>query len=168
VAVANHDFIQFLERLSTSRNRRALAELKRSLAFAPGAYWPAYPYVEPFVSGLDGWSREAHYVVAGLFAVHPMVVAERTLARALGDKFRTKGVGSLEARFLALLDSDRDQIGDRLRRAVVLVADRGLDWAQLLRDLVRWFHPLRFVQERWAREFYQVAAATDAAEEEER
>lgn len=159
-------FVHFLLKLAAGRDRKPLAVLKRSLAFPPGTYWPAFPYVEPFVEPEDGWPREAHYVVAGLFAKYPIQIDSRALPRVLGEEHRSNPRSSLEARFLALLDSDRDQLVDRLRRTVVLVAGDGLDWTTLLADLQRWFHPDRFVQRRWALEFYRSAAPDRAVEEE--
>ena len=66
-------FVAHLEQLN-QRDRGALAVLRRSLAFEPGAYPPAYPFVERFVSperhARDA-SRLALYIVAGLYALHP-------------------------------------------------------------------------------------------------
>ena len=64
------DFIEKLQKL----DRRALAILRRSASFAPGAYPAAYPYVEHHV-GAD-WHpqdsrRQALYITAMLFALHP-------------------------------------------------------------------------------------------------
>jgi CRISPR system Cascade subunit CasB len=62
-------FINHLQKLSES-NRGALAHLKRSLSFAPGAYPPAFPHVERFVGAErhadDPW-RQALYLAAGLY-----------------------------------------------------------------------------------------------------
>jgi len=112
------------------------------------------------LSGRKGWKREAHYLVAALYALKDGAHQEgRTLARALREKARESD--SVEKRFLALLDADRDQIAFRLRQAVALV-EGGLDFARLLDDLLGWFSPERRVQARWAREFY----GTEASEEE--
>lgn len=150
-------FLEVLEGLRSGREwTRARAVLRRSLAFDPGGYPPAMPYVEPFLqsAGNEGWRREAHYLVAGLFALKDGEHKEgRTLARALWEAKQARQSDSLEKRFLALLDADRDQIAHRLRQAVGLV-EGGLDFAQLLEDLLHWFDPRRRVQARWAREFY--------------
>ncbi|WP_117237795.1 type I-E CRISPR-associated protein Cse2/CasB [Thermus sediminis] len=145
-------FLEWLERLKAQKAwTPARAALRRSLAFPPGAYPKVMPYVEPFVKE-EGWVREAHYLVAALYALKDGAHQEgRTLARALWEK--AQGSDSVERRFLALLDADRDQIAFRLRQAVALV-EGGLDFVQLLNDLLRWFSPERYVQARWAREFY--------------
>ncbi|MDR7587725.1 MAG: type I-E CRISPR-associated protein Cse2/CasB [Armatimonadota bacterium] len=147
-------FVDWLETLKVQKAwTPARAALRRSLAFDPGAYPPAMPYVEPFVKD-EGWPREAHYLVAALYALKDGDHLDgRTLARALRDAMRARDSGSVEKRFLALLDAGRDQIAYRLRQAVGLV-EGGLDFARLLDDLVYWFRPDRRVQSRWAREFY--------------
>jgi len=148
-------FVEWLERLKAQKAwTLARAALRRSLAFPPGAYPKAMPYVEPFVRE-EGWKREAHYLVAALYALKDGEHQKgRTLARALREKAQESD--SVEKRFLALLDADRDQIAFRLRQAVGLV-EGGLDFAQLLDDLLRWFGPERRVQARWAKEFYGVS-----------
>ena len=165
-------FLEWLEALKGKKAwRPARAALRRSLAFPPGAYPKAMPYVEPFIREVDRKrneqeahyleEREAYYLVAALYALKDGAHQEgRTLARALREKARKSD--SVEKRFLALLDADRDQIAFRLRQAVALV-EGGLDFAQLLDDLVEWFDfkGLR-VRARWAREFY----GTEASEEE--
>ena len=79
-------FITHLQTLAET-NRGALAHLKRSLGFAPGAYPPAFPHVERFVGADrhadDPW-RLALYLAAGLFARHPMHQDGVRLAAALG------------------------------------------------------------------------------------
>ncbi len=165
-------FLEWLEALKGKKAwRPARAALRRSLAFPPGAYPKAMPYVEPFIWEADRErneqearyleEREAYYLVAALYALKDGAHQKgRTLARALREKARKSN--SVEKRFQALLDADRDQIAFRLRQAVALV-EGGLDFAQLLADLVKWFdfEGLR-VRARWAREFY----GTEASEEE--
>ena len=148
-------FLSKLEQLKGQKTwTAARAALRRSLAFAPGTYPPAMPYVEPWVRGEEGWRREAYYLVAALFALKDGEHQPgRTLAQALRQAQKSRDSESLERRFLALLDADRDQIAYRLRQAVGLV-EGGLDFAQLLDDLLFWFHSERRVQARWAREFY--------------
>uniref|UniRef100_A0A7C2FVK9 Type I-E CRISPR-associated protein Cse2/CasB n=1 Tax=Thermus islandicus TaxID=540988 RepID=A0A7C2FVK9_9DEIN len=159
---------RFLEGLKRLQDQKAWtparAALRRSLAFPPGAYPKAMPYVEPFVEG-EGWKREAYYLVAALYALKDGEhQAGRTLAQALREK--AQGSASVEKRFLALLEVDRDQIAFRLRQAVALV-EGGLDFAQLLDDLLRWFSPERPIQARWAREFYSAEASEEEKKEVE-
>ena len=63
-------FIEWLEGLN-EKDTKVRAVLRRSLAFDPGAFVPAYPYVEPFLKGEDNpWRREIFYLVAGIWAAH--------------------------------------------------------------------------------------------------
>ena len=63
---------------------------------------------------------------------------------------------SIEKRFATLLDADLDELRWRLRSALTLVASQGiaLAWPDLLDDLLKWHHPNRPVQTRWARHFW--------------
>jgi len=146
------DFVKHLQKLKSEKAwGRARAALRHSLAFSPGSYPPAMPYVEPFVTK-DRWEREALYLVAALYALKDGDHQEgRTLATALREK-ATKSA-SIEKRFLALLDADRDQIAFRLRHAVTLT-EGGIDFSRLLSDLWQWFRARPRVQAKWARQFY--------------
>ncbi|MFC0708615.1 type I-E CRISPR-associated protein Cse2/CasB [Azorhizophilus paspali] len=151
----------------------AIAALRHSQGFAPGAYPPAYPYVERFVradSHAQDPRRLAFYVVAGLFARHPHP-APRSLAASFGELFEKRrrmsgGGGSIEKRFIALLGADAENLPDYLRQAVSLLAteDLGLDYTALLRDLGFWLNPRLEpevrdrIRQRWARDFYGALA----------
>lgn len=169
----------------TTRDRAGFAELRRSLAFEPGTHAPAFRHVEPFAANLRyDWDRTAYYLVAGLFALverplepgenpPPASPSDRTLGHAIWELYLRRDMPpSIEARFIALLDADDEQLPDRLRQTLSLLRAEGVSvpWAQLLGDLLAWNHPDRYVQRRWARAFYQRTApqpdpsAADAAE----
>ncbi|MFP4146132.1 MAG: type I-E CRISPR-associated protein Cse2/CasB [Halorhodospira sp.] len=154
-------------------DRQARAVLRRSLAAAPGTYTPAFPYVEPFLGELSAHDRQrrAAYLVAGGFALHPLYAEGRDLGAAFQQLSLRRGTGNIESRWITLLDADDDQLPERWRQAVRLLAADGigLDWAQAYRDLSSWGHPDRFVQQRLARSFYRTPseAATSPTQEEE-
>ena len=81
-------FIPWLEALA-ARHPKARADLRRSLAFAPGTYIAAFPYIEPFLLGNpSAWHRQAIYLTAGLWALHhrPSPNTPRlSLAKACAD-----------------------------------------------------------------------------------
>lgn len=165
------NFIAHLESLA-ERDRGALATLRRSLAFAPGAYAPSYPYVERFVAPdrhAKDPSRLALYVVAGLYAMHPRH-ANISLAASFGALMRERESASIEQRFVALLGADAENLPVYLRQVVSLLAsdNRPLDYATLLRDLGIWLNtrvdPDRrdAMRQRWARDFYCAIAASVA------
>jgi CRISPR system Cascade subunit CasB len=160
------DFVAYLMRLRES-NAGALAKLRRSLSFAPGAYWPAIPLVERFVPvecHAQNPRRLALYVIAGLFALHPQT-ASRSLAASFGELMHRRDSSSIEKRFIALLGADAENLPDYLRQVVNLLAadDIGLDYATLLRDLGFWLNPhldpeIRDrIRQRWARDFYRAS-----------
>lgn len=158
-------FVSHLQALAL-RDRGALAALRRSLGFEPGAYPPAYPAVERFAAqGPDSEvRRQALYLTAGLFALHPLHSRGQSLAGALGQAMRRRESASVEKRFVALLAADVDSLPNHLRQTVSLIAADGtaIDYAELLDDLgrllQRWNEEQRDrVRQRWARAFYRAA-----------
>lgn len=158
------------------RDRGALSHLKRSLGFDPGAYWPAYPYVERFVGADkhsdDPW-RQALYLTAGLFALHPAHGENTSLASALGRVARSRKSASIEQRFIALLGAEPESLPTLLRHSVSLLAAEGTrcDYTRLLDDLTRWLdrwspEARDQLRQRWARDFYR-AYEPDAGSAEE-
>lgn len=157
-------FIAYLSGLK-ERDRGPFAQLKRSLGFDPGAYPPAYPYVERFVGpdrhADDPW-RKALYLTAGLFAFHAKQQDGVSFATAFGNLWRARDSASIEQRFIALLGAEPENLPHFLRHAVSLLAadGYGCDFVRLLDDLAHWLSPYAFEQkdrlrQRWARDFYR-------------
>lgn len=154
-----------------SGNRAALAALRRSVGREPGEVVEACRYVDPLLPPwTTGKAEEAFYLVAGLFGWHP---TNRT-GKDLGGSFaelaaaqRAAGLepAGVERRFVALLDADREDLPQHLRHAVSLLRTNGipLDFARLLRDVLSWDHPDRFVRRRWARSFWSRDPGTGEA-----
>ena len=66
----------------------------------------------------------------------------------------------LDRRVERLLDADRQQLPFYLRREVQFVNNESrrfdcIDWPQLLKDLLAWEYPDRYVQRRWARDYFR-------------
>ncbi|MCX7784073.1 MAG: type I-E CRISPR-associated protein Cse2/CasB [Meiothermus sp.] len=176
------NFVAFLRQL----DRRAFAELRRSLREVPGDYVGAIRYVEPFTLGdTPPWVRQMYYLVAGLFAyverpLEPGTSAAQPSAQKPGDNLG-KNLGdsmarlyvlkerspSIEGRFIRLLDADGEQLAGRLRQTIALLKsnDIPVGWEQLLDDLCSWRSDQRSVQHRWARSFYQRVATETPTEE---
>lgn len=161
-------FIDRLENLNAN-DTKVRAVLRRSLAFEPGQYVAAYPYVEPFVKNENNsWRRELHYLVAGLWAMHwwedhsgtPMPIGK---ACAVFDSEKRKAMGtdeqqkltSTEKRFITLLDADGDQLPHRLRQMVALLKEQPIDFGHLLAGLLYWNDDRKRTQNSWARDFYR-------------
>lgn len=167
--MAAKDFIDHLLVLK-ERDKGAMATLRHSLAFSPGTYPRAFPYVERFVAA-DTHERNSRrlalYAVAGLFASHPEQRAQ-SFAAAFSDLMRQRESSSIEQRFVALLGADPDNIVTYLRQAVSLLATegKGFDYAGLLDDLSRWMNPFidpewrDRIRQRWARDFYRSSQNT--------
>lgn len=147
----------------------AMAVLRRSLAFDPGAWPQAYAYVERFVCGenVSRERRQAAYLVAGLFAMHRQHADGVSLGKAFGILAGKRQSGSIEQRFLNLLAADEDLLPDRLRRTLSLLKAEGvgLDYSRLLQDLTYWNTPDRTVQQRWARDFYRSSQESETTQE---
>lgn len=165
--MSDQPFVDYLQRLAQS-NRGALAELRRSLTFTPGTAPRVFPYVEPFIAAdehPDSARRQSHYLVAGLFALHPEH-CEATLAKAMGALYRKQEQSpSIEGRFIALLECDGETLAEPLRHCVTLLRSHGMaiDYQRLLWDLTDWLNPaypdrLDQLRRRWATDFYRVAA----------
>lgn len=155
-------FVSHLEVLAL-RDMGAMARLRRSLAFDPGAFPIVYPYVEPFALDVPTSLRRAMYLGAAMFAVLGGSRRGVPLAEQFGHTVRSRGSASLEARFMALLDADEEQLPHRLRQVVQLLVDSpGVDIAALIDDLRWWNSPDRTVQQRWARQFYRAMQQTQS------
>jgi CRISPR system Cascade subunit CasB len=163
------EYIAWLEDMN-ARDTKVRAVLRRSLAFDPGTHIPAFPYVEPFLKGeVEGWRRQMHYLVAGLWAAHwreGRAGATTPLAKACALHQLARGSASTERRFIHLLDADREQLAHRLRQVVALLNEQPIDFRSLLNDLLYWNRPDKKVQNTWARVFYSTLNPTEINETE--
>jgi CRISPR system Cascade subunit CasB len=148
-------FIEWLEELN-EKDMKVRAVLRRSLAFDPGTFVPAYPYVEPFLKGEGNpWRREMLYLVAGVWAAHWREDQKsRPLRIGQACAEHQKKSASTERRFLALLDADPDQLPHRLRQIMALLREQNIDFNHLLKGLLFWSDER--TQNDWARDFYGV------------
>jgi len=151
-------FIEWLEKVN-EKDTKVRAVLRRSLAFNPGAYVPAYPYVEPFIKEeTNSWRRQVYYLVAGLWAMHwregkrgqPL-----SIGKACGKYQKESGSANTERRFITVLDADSDQVSHRLRQMIALLKDQAVDFEDLLKGLLYWNDDQKRTQNTWARDFYR-------------
>lgn len=151
-------FIEWLEGLNQN-DTKVRAILRRSLAFDPGTFPPAYPFVEPFVRNeSDEWKREMHYLVAGLWAAHwreGYTAVPTTIGKACAAYQAASGSTSTERRFITLLDSSSDELPHRLRQVIALLKDYSIDFEALLTGLVFWNDDRKRTQNGWAQDFYR-------------
>jgi CRISPR system Cascade subunit CasB len=143
-----------------AKESKVRAVLRRSLAFDPGTYPPAYPYVEWLLRDEENtWRREVYYLVAGLWAAH-WREGRAGEAISLGKacallRSGPNGSENIERRFVSLLDADPDQLPHRLRQMLAMVKEYNLDFEALLKGLLFWNDDQKRTQNRWAREFYR-------------
>lgn len=166
-------FATYLKGLADAENRAALAALRRGLGKTPGESADLFPYVVRWLPD-DPWRESAFFLVASLFGLHPAslpVASDQRRTTNFGASFRlvADDVAGAERRFVALLNTHRDDLPEHLRHAVALLKahDRPIDWAQLLRDVQDWNVPSRSVQRAWAREFWRGASGSAAAPNED-
>lgn len=155
-------FISYLQKNAQKDWRHMLPKLRRGLGKRPGEAVEALPFVVPFLP-TDHRLQDAFFLVGTLFALHPAPNGKGNM----GEVFRRLGDNpSLEKRFLSLLDSDFDELGDRLRHVVALARSKNvpIDYRRLLTDLVYWTNPERYVQLHWARSYWSTAAPANETE----
>jgi CRISPR system Cascade subunit CasB len=159
-------FVARLRGLAETEDRGALAALRRGLGKPLGEAAEMYPYIVPWVpEDASRWEEDCFYLVGALFAWHPQHWTRdrgggiQTNFGASLERLR-RATESAERTLVALLNSQRDDLPSRLRRAVGLLRshDVPVDWAQLLRQLRAWDAPDRRVQRAWAGAFWGTAA----------
>lgn len=155
-----HPFIARLQELANRQERGALAALRRGLGQPPGTTPEMYRYVEPFLVQNRSLEQErAYYLVASLFALHPVSINYGNLGAHLrACEPRDKPASdALERRFTALLASHPEDLPDTLRQAVSFLKSKEqqpVNWNQLFWDLQKWDSEDRRVQKGWANAFW--------------
>jgi CRISPR system Cascade subunit CasB len=157
-AQGRHAFILYLHALAAHKDRSALADLRSGLG-RDGLETRMLPHVAPFMPLDRPWEWRGWFLVASLFGLHPhhreqpgdsLAKAWRTLIR------QSNHPESQEKRFIALLDAEPAELGHHLRQAVSLLRSKEhpLDYGRLLDHVLSWGHYERWVQRRWAAEFW--------------
>jgi CRISPR system Cascade subunit CasB len=151
-------FVEWLEQLNET-DSRVRAVLRQSLSFEPGEYIPAFCHIEPLLKGEEKyWQRRMLYLVAGLWAMHWRLDRSGipiSIGKACAAHQKATDSTSTEKRFIALLDSDDDQLPHRLRQMISLLKKQHIDFTGLLKGLTRWQDERKRVQQAWARDYYQ-------------
>ncbi len=141
-----------------------LAILKRNagntIAESRKAMW-----IFRYLDGLELYKQEIYFLAATLMPLNPP--GKYFPQKDFGSTMRRIGVKrndseAVERRFRILLDSTEEyphsggSLAFHLRQAVKLAASHevGVNWAQLLADLLHWRNSRKWVQKRWAASFY--------------
>lgn len=174
----------FLESLRKIE-RGQLAVLKRNaghtIAESRAAIGLFYRLLPKGIAG--GRDEEIYFLIATLFGLNTethngdfgsTMQAVKILRSGPAGDFDS----GLDHRMAVLLDSQFDSVDGRrpgggelayrLRQCVKLAAGArvGVDWEQLLEDLIWWTHPDRRVHKRWARSYYGSAREHEKKKEE--
>lgn len=153
-------FMEYLLSLKPEQNKGVLARLRRGLGQPPSLDIGMYPLIDWYIRDdqKETWRGKVHYLVAAMYASHPSHTDEKLnfgqhLAKAaaqLSDLVPT------EKRFLALLNTDEDDLYRRLPDFVGLLKRKEIpvNWEELFKDLCYWSSPTREVQRHWANGFW--------------
>lgn len=173
-----HRFVLELERLADRKteDRAALACLKRCAGRPLAESLEVLPLLYRLGrAGIPERSEELFFLVATLFPFAPSRPrAEETperhrdfgrTLRWLAERPKVNADG-VDRRVTVLLDADRDELPFRLRQAVRMLAQHEppVDWRLLLRHLLAWDSPSRWVQKQWARSYFGLTAETNPEE----
>lgn len=153
------EFIENLKKIKKV-SRGDLAKLKRAcgykIAESRNALGIFYRYLPSKL--VRDYNEEIYFLVATLYGLNDYPYTG-SFGKSMQEVYRKAGSESIAKRMIALLDSDfeeSDELSYRLRQCVKLAASHqvGIDWLQLLKDLIYWTHEDKFVQKNWARDFY--------------
>lgn len=105
--------------------------------------------------GVGLYHEETYFLTATLY---PLTEdgGKGSLGHALRRARQSDNTAGLDRRIEILLDADESQLPFRLRQVLRYLAAKQVrvNWPGLLADLLNWQHPQRFVQERWARDYF--------------
>jgi len=160
-------FVEYLTSLTPEKDRGVLAVLKRGLRYPPAEDVDMYRYIARFVpeSHRGTWREKIFYLVASLYAFHPLSTSENLnfgnhMAAAARQMVNPD---STERRFALLLNVDSDDLAGYLRQAVSFLKSKDVkvNWKNLFEDLNLWDLPGRPAQKRWANGFWGYLAPAE-------
>ena len=167
-------FVSALESLERDHDRGVLAELRRGRGRGFGEHAARDGWVLRALSrcgaAWDGGDRRIAIccLIASLFAQHSALGGKGSLGTAF-HRLASSAPGAeqgAERRFHQLLDSDFEDLPERLRHAVSLLKSKeiSIDWRRMLADLCNWEWASRGVQKAWSRDFWAPVAYGEATE----
>jgi CRISPR system Cascade subunit CasB len=160
-----------LETRDDGPSRAGLAALRAGLRSKDGIAIEMMPHVAPYLAEREQASDRWFFVVAALFALHPLSTKEYLSFGGSFGQLRKK-FDSIEKHFQLLLASDEEDLFERLKQTVSLLKANNIpvNWYVLLTDLTTnsWDDdPQRRTQMTWARDFYRDAPIRSASNTDE-
>lgn len=160
-------------------NRGALADLRSGLRTDPGQAPRMFKHVVPYIGeNVSKSDSRWFYVVGAMFGANTRNIEDVSFGKCFDhyakiyekktqmnkDEKKKRG----EARFIAILGSHEDDIHHRLYHAIRLFKSEnlGIDYKQLLKDLINWNHPDHYVQNKWACDYYRKSNNTEKGEDD--
>ncbi|MCB0138686.1 MAG: type I-E CRISPR-associated protein Cse2/CasB [Caldilineaceae bacterium] len=114
-----------------------------------GTFYRILPFDTP------SYEEEIFFLVATLF---PLATSGEipSFGQSLKRARESQNARGMDRRFEVLLDADEDQLPFHLRQSVRLLYSKQIpiNWSQLLKDLFSWSHVDKYVQTRWARDYF--------------
>lgn len=144
-------FVSYLIGLKSRDDKGALAVLRRGLG-KDGGTADMYPYIFRF--NPPKWHENSYFLVASLFAFHPMHTdADIGFGKAVLRLKQKNSSNSLEKRFIRLLDADREELSTLLRSffSMFKSEDIALNYHSFMRDMIYFGEN---VTKQWARDFW--------------
>ncbi|MEM9665503.1 MAG: type I-E CRISPR-associated protein Cse2/CasB [Bacteroidota bacterium] len=140
-------------------SRAILARLRRTLTGRTLSFDGMREIGDILSAEIHESQLETYLLIAALFAHNPSAVSSGS---SLGGTLRSlrgqlsAGAESLDRRFSAVLDAQAEELPYRLRQLNQLLKSKNVspNYFRLLDDLLYWDHPSRFVQRRWAKEYW--------------
>jgi CRISPR system Cascade subunit CasB len=149
------------------------ANLKRALSGDPRHLRAIYPVILPYLTeNEEKYHFEQWLLVISLLAFYPSdIETDNSFNFGISSR-RLMGDGSSdgpERRFRALLDTSLDDLRSPLTSMVRLMKAKNIsiNYPQLLVDLCRWNHPDQYIQDKWARAFWNAPRLNSDISEEE-
>ncbi len=136
-------------------DRATLAHLRRGLGKPSHLTLARLGWLFNFV---PDWAVNRAVLVAGLFATHSQPGGSGSLGKALRRYRDTTGAEeSTDKRFAYLVDSDAEDLAERLRHIIKLLKSKDvpIDYARLLEDLLGWDWESRKKQWDWSRDYWR-------------
>ena len=150
----------------------AKADLKRALTGEPRHRRAVYSLILRYLSETEAkYHLDQWLLVICFLAYYPQNIdPENKLS--FGSSARRlvsdNSSGGPERRFRALLDTSLEDLRSPLTAMVRLMKSKNIaiNYPQLLVDLWRWDHPDQYIQDKWARAFWNAPRSTADAEKE--
>lgn len=140
-------------------DRQSLAELRRGLGKPPHSEVMMYKHI--FVTEMGPDQEVAAFIVGSLYGLCWEIQETHERLTFASSLRKTEKSQSFEKRFLDLYRSDINQLPFHLTQCARYLKSKrasaegiAINWRVLIDDVANWDHPDRYVQRRWARDWW--------------